>query len=68
MNSEVMETAVCDECESAYYRCRSPLSRLCPECASILYGYPPCKHSFADGRCIHCYWNGKHSQYIQNTI
>ena len=48
----------CDECGSEYYAAHSQMARLCPECAHLLYGYPTCTHFFADGRCVHCYWDG----------
>lgn len=41
------------------------MSRLCPECASILYGYENCSHHFENGRCLNCFWNGNVSEYIQ---
>lgn len=59
------EYTICDECGSEYLKSSSKMDSLCPECAHILYGYPNCEHVFEDGRCIHCYWNGKSSAYIK---
>ncbi|WP_091508628.1 hypothetical protein [Flexibacter flexilis] len=55
----------CDECRSEFFAQVSPLPQLCPECASVLYGYANCQHVFENGRCKHCYWNGKSSAYVQ---
>lgn len=68
MTENLQDIAICDECKSEYYKRSSNMTSLCPECANILYGYPPCNHSFAGGRCVHCYWNGKHSRYILSMI
>lgn len=59
---------ICDECQSEYYEQRSEMTALCPECASILYGYPPCSHIFVNGRCTHCYWNGNRSRYVLSLM
>ncbi len=61
-----LETVVCDECESKFYRISSEMSSLCPECANALYGYQACKHEFDYGRCLKCYWDGSTSTYIKN--
>ncbi len=53
--------AVCDECKSKFLKSSSVMESLCPECASVIYGYPNCSHIFKDGRCIHCYWDGSRS-------
>ena len=58
------EKRVCDECESLYFAKTSKMMRLCPECAHRLYGYEACVHSFHDGRCVHCYWDGSVSDYL----
>lgn len=60
------EIIVCDECGSEFYRTTSQMSHLCPECASVLYGYENCKHDFNEGRCLKCYWNGEISPYIKS--
>jgi len=56
--------ATCNECGSEYIARLSKMAGLCPECAHVLYGYENCNHTFEDGRCIHCYWNGNTSAYI----
>lgn len=63
-----MEINKCNECGSEYYVDSSPMKGLCPECASILYGYPKCNHIFKDGRCAICYWDGSKSEYIKKLI
>jgi hypothetical protein len=55
----------CDECGSDYFADTSQMARLCPECAHLLYGYPNCDHSFADGRCAKCHWDGSRSDFIR---
>ena len=55
----------CDECGSTFRKSASKMKYLCPECAHILYGYPPCQHVFEKGRCIYCDWDGKRSEYIK---
>ena len=57
---------ICDECGSSFLQASSQMSSLCPECASVLYGYPTCEHIFVDGRCIKCHWDGSQSEYIKN--
>lgn len=61
-----IETAICDECGSAFIKASSRMEKLCPECAHILYGYPKCCHIFENGKCMYCYWNGKHSEFIKS--
>ena len=61
----MLKTAICDECGSEFYKTSSKMPGLCPECASILYGYENCKHVFENGRCIKCYWDGSKSAYIE---
>ena len=68
MKAEDRELAVCDECGSLFFRDSSQMMSLCPECAGILYGSPPCEHSFLEGRCRHCYWDGSRSKYILSLI
>ncbi len=60
-----MEKRRCDECESTYFATRSEMLNLCPECAHQLYGYENCKHTFKDGRCTKCYWDGSTSEYLK---
>ena len=60
--------AVCNECKSKFLKSSSVMEALCPECASIIYGYPNCNHIFKNGRCIHCYWNGSRSNYIKHCL
>lgn len=38
--------AVCNECSSKFLKSTSVMESLCPECASIIYGYPNCNHIF----------------------
>lgn len=57
---------ICDECESEYLESSSPMVNLCPECASVLYGYKNCTHVFLHGKCTKCLWNGNKSQYIKS--
>lgn len=59
------ESRRCDECGSDYFADSSRMARLCPECAHRLYGYPRCDHSFADGRCTKCGWDGSGSDYLR---
>ncbi len=37
---------ICVECGSEYLASASKMMELCPECASVLYGYDNCKHIF----------------------
>ena len=62
------EIRTCDECGSMYYAMKSKMQSLCPECASILYGYEKCDHVFKNGRCIKCYWDGGRSEYITKRV
>ena len=62
-----MTEPVCDECGSPFVAEASTMVNLCPECAHRLYGKPPCAHTFADGRCTHCGWNGAVSAYLKRT-
>ena len=61
------EIGVCGECGSEFLKSKSKMQGLCPECASILYGYTNCKHIFKNGRCVHCLWDGSRSEYIKST-
>lgn len=54
----------CDECGSAFGKAASAMAGLCQECAHRLYGYAPCAHSFADGRCTRCGWDGSVSAFV----
>ncbi len=58
----------CVECGSKYLKITSKMMALCPECASILYGYENCKHVFKDGKCKKCLWNGSRSDYIKYLL
>ena len=55
----------CDECGSTYVARTSQMTALCPECAHILYGYPPCNHIFAENRCTLCHWDGSVSDHVR---
>lgn len=59
-----IDIKICDECRSEFKNHSSPMDNLCPECASVLYGYVNCDHKFKNNRCEKCYWNGKSSKYI----
>ena len=65
---KVDDIAICDECGSIFLRNTSKMTSLCPECASILYGYANCKHSFVNGKCEKCLWDGSRSKYIKSII
>ncbi|MFO0570316.1 MAG: hypothetical protein U0263_32035 [Polyangiaceae bacterium] len=58
----------CDECGGAYFCDASQMASLCAECAHHLYGYPPCAHSFTDGRCGNCGWDGSRSEYLASRL
>ena len=60
------DTGICDECGSVFLLAASRMEGLCPECASILYGYEKCQHVFKDGKCIKCLWDGSRSEYIRS--
>ncbi|MBE5835274.1 MAG: hypothetical protein E7309_11595 [Butyrivibrio sp.] len=62
------EIAICDECGSEFLKSASKMSSLCPECASILYGYENCNHSFKGGKCVKCLWDGSRSEYIKSLL
>lgn len=55
---------ICNECKSEYYKDKSVMENLCPECSNILYGYKNCKHEFDNLRCVKCYWNGNSTDYL----
>lgn len=55
----------CDECGSKFEPARSAMAGLCRECAHLLYGYPACPHSFVEGRCAECGWDGSHSEFTR---
>lgn len=59
------EMKKCEECKSEYFSNTSQMKNLCPECSHILYGYENCVHLFQNNRCIHCYWNGNTTEYIE---
>ena len=56
---------ICDECGSEFLVGSSKMMGLCPECASVLYGYENCKHIFHQGRCVKCLWKGNKSEYVK---
>ncbi len=56
--------ANCDECGSAFLSSDATMSGLCPECSHYLYDKPNCAHSFRDGRCRRCGWDGSVSDYV----
>jgi hypothetical protein len=59
----------CDECGSPFLEGTSRMMALCPECAHVLYGHPPCQHDFAaTGECLRCGWNQSRSKYVQQLI
>ncbi len=62
------EIVICDECGSEYFKDTSTMASICPECAHVLYGYPNCNHTFKNGRCINCFWNGTRSEYIISLL
>lgn len=63
--TEQPETRCCDECGSDYLASSAQMTHLCPECSHWLYGYPPCAHEFAGGRCSRCGWDGAVSAYLR---
>ncbi|WP_202908770.1 hypothetical protein [Roseimaritima ulvae] len=56
--------ATCDECGSRFTSSNATMSSLCPECSHYLYNKPNCAHSFCDGRCRRCGWDGSVSDYV----
>lgn len=68
MNSDLQKFSVCDECGSTYYANSSSMRSICPECAHVLYGYPPCEHIFVNKRCQKCHWDGTHSTYVKSRL
>ncbi len=56
----------CDECGSFFIEGSSAMNNLCPECSFLLYGYPNCKHVFAEGKCQKCDWDGSKSDYAND--
>ena len=58
----------CVECESTYVATTSRMYELCPECAHHIHEYPNCEHTFEDGRCNKCRWDGSRSKYIATLI
>jgi DNA-directed RNA polymerase subunit RPC12/RpoP len=54
----------CDECGSRFLSSQATMSALCPECSHYLYNKPNCAHSFRDGRCRRCGWDGSVSEYV----
>ena len=66
MEELLMETKECDECGSLYYKDKSEMMSLCPECSHYLYNYPNCEHKTVDRRCTKCYWDGSESEFIKS--
>ena len=60
----VRNLGTCDECGSLYFADSSAMSSLCPQCATSLYGHAPCVHTFANGRCRKCHWDGTVSAFL----
>lgn len=58
-------TKTWDECGSLFFSEASRMDSLCPECAHLLYGYESCRHTFVDGRCSSCHWDGSVSEYCR---
>lgn len=54
----------CDECGSRFLTSPTTMSRLCPECSHYLDNKPNCAHSFRDGRCRRCGWDGSVSDQV----
>ncbi|RYD31729.1 MAG: hypothetical protein EOP86_17275 [Verrucomicrobiaceae bacterium] len=59
---------VCDEGGGLFLLEASRMSGLCPECAHLLYGYEPCQHTFMEGRCLKCHWDGSVSAYCRKLV
>ena len=55
--------SVCAECGSRFLKSASHMKELCPECASLIYGYENCSHIFENGICRVCLWDGSRSEY-----
>ena len=55
---------VCDECGSGFFASASLMAGLCPECAHVLYGTPPCDHQMVAGTCETCGWDGSVSPFV----
>ena len=68
MNKIKDDKKICSECKSEFYTATSEMKNLCPECAHYLYNYKNCDHQFENGRCVKCFWNGNHSNYIKNKF
>ena len=68
MDKIKVDKEICSECQSEFYVATSEMENLCSECAHYLYDYKKCDHQFENGRCIKCFWNGNHSNYIKNKF
>ena len=55
--------STCDECSSQFTSSDATMSSLYPECSHSLYGKPNCVHSFHEGRCTRCSWDGSASRF-----
>ncbi len=58
------QEANCDECGSRFMSSQATMSALCPECSHTCTTSQNCAHSFRDGRCRRCGWDGSVSQYV----
>lgn len=63
-SAETRTETICDECGSPFMSSQATMSGLCPECSHYLYNKPNCPHSFRDGRCRRCGWDGSVSEYV----
>lgn len=57
-------TASCDEFGSRFTSSDATMPALCPECAHYLHDKPNCAHSFRNGRCRQCGWDGSVSDCV----
>lgn len=60
-------TKTCDECQSPFFPSASCMDGLCPECAHALYGYDNCEHTFSQGACTKCGWDGSRSDFLKQA-
>lgn len=62
--TDASATRTCDECGSTFIAAATRMAGLCAECAHWLYGTEACAHTFAEGRCTRCGWDGSVSAYV----
>jgi predicted RNA-binding Zn-ribbon protein involved in translation (DUF1610 family) len=67
-NEETTSLARCEECERPFVAAATSMRGLCAECAHLLYGTPACTHTWVDGRCSTCGWNGVRSAYTTTLV